>query len=1263
MSLKRALLQNDGNLTDLKLIIQNKKVPLNKHTTVEDISDIQQHESQLVHLPLAETFTLFNQQGYFGLQSVQTGIIYGYYKGVELDDSLIEISVNNLPIETSILTGLSISRHNGEQLDNTQYIEIEIPGYIWSAGDREVLITASYKGTILFNQLKLTTLHLEDWLNEIASPIFDNVFFDMLALEHLHFASKLITLTEGIDSYYRESAIKYNLSNYFCSQSTVVSQTVKVSEEDKRLDEAKRYFSKQITLTSNANEKLALVKKCHEMFLNTDYLQSLFVATVTPYFCRVNEFSSLFFHYNHLIEEIYKIANWNSLWAKSTVLPWVIHNNDYSYADTLWLELNNNTNGWLNTESIEFSVSHLFQHAPHNAEVKLINHFITTLRNLGSDYWSRLFDKHLINGLCICLFNYRYLEKFQLDELADVCISFYGLCPDFWLKINQNKGDLPLELKTAKRYASIIFELAEEKHEDIPLNVLSYFTDKGNREAKILETSLIQQKMFKTTQTKDLVELSSNNLVRFSAFPSLQRNSDISEQLHLLKYAIQKGHKQSMSCLYTLQNEISKLFQENKIDSAELSKFTINSFNEKAQYLSFNLIAWAVKQANSDVMLLLELFSEQLEKYLNNVSNENHDIVPTLQSALSAIDEFIKQEGSQTLLKRHTNLLSGIKDKGLDYFPCPEQAINFPLETKSIHSDTIVVIYSCRKYLDDRIPAIRNTWIKDLQSKGIPYLILVGDGNDQVIDDVLALNVSDRYEDLPYKSLALFNWVLENTNFQYVLKIDDDCYLDVDEYFDSLSYRKFHYYGRIIHRPVGGTDRTWHHSKSQGQRAAKALDKSPEPAIYCDGGGAYTLSRLAMNKLKDVQNKPIGKRLISSSYMEDKLIGDLLATFEIYPNDEDYYTLIRRRNFGDAIPVNMWGNNFFSGKNSPTKLVHTDSALDMKLASSLKEEELIYPKKIWPTYCEAEIGTDTNQLELISDLHKTEALLLNKVVVVAVLYNEMIMMPHFLKHYREMGVKTFIFVDNLSTDGTREFLLQQEDVVLYSADTQYKNSHYGVEWQKAILSNHCIGKWAIVADADEFLVYPKCETEPIDEFLAKIEEKNVDCLFTAMIDMYPLGDLSEADFEKGSPFELAAYYDKEPLVQDAIGSGHFSNHKSYVSSLRHRLSNKAELSDFVSQKFAVIKYQPWMRFSEGLHFSVNTNVSSIKVAFCHFKYHAAFKAKVEREITRKQHYNNADEYQKYLELINESSGGFGGQEISLPYKNSAEFLKNIVGNN
>jgi len=274
--------------------------------------------------------------------------------------------------------------------------------------------------------------------------------------------------------------------------------------------------------------------------------------------------------------------------------------------------------------------------------------------------------------------------------------------------------------------------------------------------------------------------------------------------------------------------------------------------------------------------------------------------------------------------------------------------------------------------------------------------------------------------------------------------------------------------------------------------------------------------------------------------------------------------------------------------------------------------------------------------------------------VVAVARNERVLMPHFLAHYRRLGVSHFVLVDNLSDDGTREYLLEQPDVVLYSADTEYRHSHYGVAWQQAVLAAHALGKWVVLADIDEFLVFEGCEDRPVADWLRAQAAAGHDAVLTMMVDMYPPGDLADADFSTQAPFDAAPYFDKQPLVPWLMGSGCFSNGPTYLSGLRHRLIPDSAPNLYTAQKVAVLRYQPWVRLSEGLHYAANIQVSTQRACFCHFKYHAGFKAKVHAEIARRQHFNGAEEYRKYLAMVAE-----GGQPLHHPAL-SVRYLSSVT---
>ena len=572
--------------------------------------------------------------------------------------------------------------------------------------------------------------------------------------------------------------------------------------------------------------------------------------------------------------------------------------------------------------------------------------------------------------------------------------------------------------------------------------------------------------------------------------------------------------------------------------------------------------------------------------------------------------------------------------------------------------DTIVTVFSCQPNLTTRIPPMRAGWLSLLEALDIPYVIVVGNGDGRIEGDVLHVDAPDDYEGLPQKTLATIRWVHDNTRFAHLLKIDDDCFLNVEEFFHSLSYRKFDYYGRVLTRQAGQTDRAWHNEKSTSARGRMELDKSPEPSTYTDGGSGYALSRTAMAAVIDAMHSPEGRYLIQVSFMEDKMLGDLLAMRGIRPEDEDYRISIRRRTWGKARPVSRWVNSFDASPAAPVKLVHLDAHDTQIPAMETLHTPVLTPKKIWPSYQDVQLVYQSNALELISPEDRLETARTAEVAVVACMRNEMFMLPQFLAHYRKLGVGSFLIVDNCSDDGTLEYLLEQPDVALFSVDTDYKLSRYGVAWQQAMMAAFRVGKWSLVADADELLVWQEDQSQTLPDLLKTDAFQGVDAARIFMLDMYPQGSLSDATFET-DPFAEAGFVDHDPFLANWTGRGPFSNMPTWTSALRHRLIAGSRTDLFVAQKIALLKYQPWMRVSAGLHFLTDVQLSRRELIFAHFKYNADFRRKALAEVARGQHFNDAEEYRKYLALMSEGRDVIFEDGLSVPWA-QAPFVRALL---
>ncbi len=574
--------------------------------------------------------------------------------------------------------------------------------------------------------------------------------------------------------------------------------------------------------------------------------------------------------------------------------------------------------------------------------------------------------------------------------------------------------------------------------------------------------------------------------------------------------------------------------------------------------------------------------------------------------------------------------------------------------------DTIVVVFSCRAHLDTRIPALRSGWLARLSARGIPHIVVVGGGTGTRTGELVELDAPDDYEGLPQKTLAAIAWVRDHTAHTHMMKIDDDCFLNVDAVFDDPAHARFDYHGRTLTRVPGQLDRSWHMAKSASLRGRFELDRSPEPSVYADGGSGYTLSRRAMDAAFEAAASPEGQALIAASFMEDKLLGDLLRLRGIEVCDAGWPVTIRRRPHPGAIPVPAWQGGFDASRVWPVKLTHLDAPEAQAHAAAHLESAEIAPAKIWPGYQEIRLGYRSNALELVSDPSRVEALRAAPVAVIAAMRNEMFMIEHFLGHYRRLGVTAFAIADNLSDDGTLEYLASQPDVAVFSVDTDYRHSQYGTAWQEALMAAFRPGKWSLVADADEFLVWQDPQTQSLPELLSEPDFEGVDAARIFMLDMYPQGSLARADFRAAGPFAQAGFCEAHPFLTDVPGRGPFSDRPTWTSALRHRLIPGSRMELFVAQKYALLRYGPQMRLSAGLHYVAGTRLAPRELLFAHFKYNADFRRKAAAEVARRQHFNDAEEYRRYLALTSEGRDVIHERGVSVPWTESP-FVRERLG--
>ncbi|MCC5986786.1 MAG: glycosyltransferase family 2 protein [Pararhodobacter sp.] len=277
--------------------------------------------------------------------------------------------------------------------------------------------------------------------------------------------------------------------------------------------------------------------------------------------------------------------------------------------------------------------------------------------------------------------------------------------------------------------------------------------------------------------------------------------------------------------------------------------------------------------------------------------------------------------------------------------------------------------------------------------------------------------------------------------------------------------------------------------------------------------------------------------------------------------------------------------------------------------------------------------------DLRSLADRTGALAPRSLLVACTLRNERVRLPFFLKYYRELGVEHFLFVDNGSDDGSCEYLLDQPDCSIWGTRASYRASNFGVDWMNHLLNRHAHGRWALVVDVDEFLVYPFCDTRPLPALTDWLDDSGIRSFGTLLLDMYPKGPVAAQPCVEGqNPFEIAAWFDSANYTISR--SGHFRNLWVQGGPRSRAFFSDNPAAAPALNKIPLVKWQRGHAYVSSTHMLLPRGLNLVydtlggeKASGCllHAKFLDTLGEKAREELQRREHYAGGREYQAYAE--------------------------------
>lgn len=191
-------------------------------------------------------------------------------------------------------------------------------------------------------------------------------------------------------------------------------------------------------------------------------------------------------------------------------------------------------------------------------------------------------------------------------------------------------------------------------------------------------------------------------------------------------------------------------------------------------------------------------------------------------------------------------------------------------KNEKIKNRVIFLIFTCKKYLDERIPLLRKSWLNDLEKYGYTYYIVYGNHRMSepylINNNELIIKARDDYSNFPKKVIRTF-FSMKNIHFKKfdgVFKFDDDVIVNLKKLRDNMSLiKKYNYIGRLSN------------TEDKYNNIYKNLvNEVPYCGPYYNGNSGYYISLKGINYIHNQYSQSLPK--IMNELFEDKLVGDCM---------------------------------------------------------------------------------------------------------------------------------------------------------------------------------------------------------------------------------------------------------------------------------------------------------------------------------------------------------------------------------------------------
>jgi len=253
-------------------------------------------------------------------------------------------------------------------------------------------------------------------------------------------------------------------------------------------------------------------------------------------------------------------------------------------------------------------------------------------------------------------------------------------------------------------------------------------------------------------------------------------------------------------------------------------------------------------------------------------------------------------------------------------------------------------------------------------------------------------------------------------------------------------------------------------------------------------------------------------------------------------------------------------------------------------------------------------------------------------IVVCLVQNGAVYLTEFIQHYRAVGAKHIVLLDNGSTDGTPELAAGEPDVTVLRTLAPYKS--YKDVMKRWLVTRHGRGNWVLCVDIDELFDYPFRRDIGLCELLRYLNRSGFNAVVAQMLDLFPQTAIATNGCESWR--EQHRFYSLDDLERRAYGQFYGDSNEAPTGVALEVMHGGIRSSAF--QVRAMLTKHPLLFPSRRLRYLQAHNVSGARAAdvsavLLHYKFVGDF-TRYARAIVKAESFSmGSREYKQYLRAI------------------------------